>query len=127
MKRIFHTALLGSALLLAACSSSSPELINYRGGDLEGVIDVKRSVVELTPGGLPQARAILVNDAGTTQRFEYKFAWFDASDMPVDEEERPWHAVSLAGKDEMTVRGTAPHDKARRFQIQIREPQGVTR
>lgn len=126
MKRLTLTGLLGTALLLAACSSS-PSLINYRGGDLKGVIEVKRSAVELTEGGLPQAKAILINEAGTTQQFEYKFVWFDKNEMPLDDDSRPWRPASLAGRDEMTVGGTGPNDKAKKFQIQIRSPQGVTK
>ncbi|MDQ8035911.1 MAG: DUF1425 domain-containing protein [Pedobacter sp.] len=130
MKRLFTTTitatLLGSALLLSACSSS-PKLINYRGGDLKGVIEVKRSAVENTEGGLPQAKAILFNDAGTTTKFEYKFVWFDANDMPIDDNDRPWKPASLQGKDEMTVNGTGPNDRAKKFQLQVREPQGVTK
>lgn len=127
MKRLTLFALLGSLLLLGACSTSSSKLINYRGGDLKGVIVVDKSVVELAEGGLPQAKAILKNKAGTTQKFEYKFVWFDSNDMPVDEDNRPWHAVSVPGHDQVTVGGTGPTDKARKFQIQLREPQGVTK
>lgn len=126
MKRLSLAALLGSALLLGACSSA-PSVVNYRGGDLKGVIDVKKSAVELTEGGLPAAKAILYNDAGVTQQFEYKFVWFDANDMPIDDNDRPWKPASLSGHDEMTVGGTGPNDRAKKFQIQIRKPQGVTK
>jgi uncharacterized protein YcfL len=125
MKRLSLVSLLGGALLLTACASQS-KIINYRGGDLKGVIEVKRSAVELTEGGLPQAKAILHNDAGTTQKFEYKFVWMDANDMPVDESDRPWHAASIAGNDDLSLRGTGPNNKAKYFQIQVRKPQGVT-
>jgi uncharacterized protein YcfL len=125
MKRIVKTALLGSVLLLAACSTSS-KLINYRGGDLKGVIEVEKSAVVLTEGGLPQAKAILVNKSGVTQKFEYKFTWLDANDMTVDEDNRPWRPVTLKGKDEVNIGGTGPNDSARKFQIQVRAPQGVT-
>lgn len=126
MKRLSLISLLGGALLLAACSSA-PKVVNYRGGDLKGVIEVQRSAVELTAGGLPQAKAILHNDAGTTQQFEYKFVWFDANEMPIDDNDRPWKPASLSGGDEMTIGGTGPNDKAKKFQIQIRKPQGVTK
>lgn len=126
MKRILVATLFGSSLLLAACSSS-PKIINYRGGDLKGVIEVEKSAVVLTEGGLPQARAILKNDAGTTTKFEYKFVWLDENDMPIDEENRPWRPASLAGHDQLNVSGTGPHDRAKKFQIQIREPQGVSK
>lgn len=126
MKRILIATLLGSTLLLGACSSA-PKLVNYRGGDFKGTIVVDKSAVELTEGGLPQAKAILVNKAGTTQKFEYKFVWFDANDMPLDEDDRPWHTVSVSGHDQINVRGTGPNDKAKKFQIQIRDPQGVTK
>ncbi|MES2918526.1 MAG: DUF1425 domain-containing protein [Pseudomonadota bacterium] len=126
MKRLSLISLLGGALLLAACASSTSKVVNYRGGDLKGVIEVQRSIVELTEGGLPQAKAILHNDAGVTQQFEYKFVWFDANDMPIDDNDRPWKPASLSGGDEMTIGGTGPTDKAKKFQIQIRKPQGVT-
>lgn len=126
MKRLSLISLLGGAVLLAACSSA-PKVVNYRGGELKGVIEVQRSAVELTEAGLPQAKAILKNDAGTTQPFEYKFVWFDANDMPIDDNDRPWKPASLSGGDEMTIGGTGPNDKAKRFQIQIRKPHGVTK
>ncbi len=128
MKRHSRLALLGGALLLGACASPKPSaLIEYRGGDLKHVIVVQKSATETTASGLPQAKAILENKAGVTQRFEYKFLWFDAGDMPIDEDNRPWHAASVAGRDHVTVSGTAPSDKARKFQIQIRKPEEVTR
>lgn len=127
MKRLSFLSLLGGALLLAGCATSSDKLVNYRGGDLKGVIEVQRSAVELTEGGLPQARAILHNDAGTTQQFEYKIVWFDKNDMPIDEIDRPWTPASVSGNDEMSIRGTGPSDKAKRFQIQIRSPHEVTK
>lgn len=126
MKRILTAALLGGTLALAACSSS-PQLINYRGGDLKGVIEVEKSAVVLTEGGLPQAKAILKNDSRVTQKFEYKFVWFDENDMPIDDESRPWKSVSLQGRDTVSVGGTGPNDRAKKFQIQVRDPQGVTR
>lgn len=126
MKRLSLISILGGAVLLAACSSA-PKVVNYRGGELKGVIEVQRSAVELTEAGLPQAKAILKNDAGTTQQFEYKFVWFDGNDMPIDDNDRPWKPASLSGGDEMTVGGTGPNDKAKRFQIQIRKPHGVTK
>lgn len=126
MKRILTAALLGSTLALAACSSS-PQLINYRGGDLKGVIEVEKSAVVLTEGGLPQAKAILKNDSRVTQKFEYKFVWFDENDMPLDEDNRPWRSANLKGKDTVSVGGTGPSDRAKKFQIQVREPQEVTK
>lgn len=126
MNKLIIATLLGSTLLLGACSNSS-KIINYRGGDLKGVIEVQKSAVELTEGGLPQAKAILLNDSGSTTKFEYKFVWFDANDMPVDENDRPWRPVTLKGKDTVSVGGTGPNDRAKKFQIQIREPQGVTK
>lgn len=128
MKRLSLISLLGGALLLAACATgpSTDKLVNYRGGEMKGVIEVKRSTVELAEGGLPQARVILANDAGTTQKFEYKFVWFDKNDMPIDDNDRPWHAATISGRDEMTISTTGPSDKARRYQIQIRAPKGVT-
>lgn len=126
MKKLLTATLLGTALLLAACSNSS-KIVNYRGGDLKGVIEVQKSAVEQTEGGLPQARAILLNDSGSTTKFEYKFVWLDANDMPVDENDRPWRPVTLKGKDTVSISGTGPSDRAKKFQIQIRDPQGVTK
>lgn len=113
------------SLVLAACSSST--LIDYRGGDFEDDIEVEKSSLSLVEGGLPQARAILKNDTRKELKFEYKFVWLDNDGLPLDEIDRPWRPAKLAGKDRMTVNGTAPHDRARRFQIQIRKPQEVTK
>ena len=124
MKRIITATLFAVAALLAACSSS--KIINYRGGDLEGVIKVQKSAVELTEGGLPQAKAVLLNDSSTTTKFEYKFVWLDANDMPVDENDRPWRPATLKGNDTISIGGTGPTDRAKKFQIQVRKPQGVT-
>lgn len=126
MKRLSLISVVAGAVLLAACSSA-PKIVNYRGGEMKNVIEVQRSAVELTEGGLPQAKAILKNEAGTTQAFEYKFVWFDANDMPIDDNDRPWRPASLSGGDEMTIGGTGPNDKAKKFQIQIRKPHEVTK
>jgi len=113
------------SLLLAACSSSS--LIDYRGGDFEDDIEVDKTSLSLVEGGLPQARAVLTNDTNKELKFEYKFVWLDTEGVPLDETDRPWRPAKLAGKDRMTVTGTAPFDRARRFQIQIRKPQEITK
>lgn len=127
MKRIITAALLGSALALTACASNTNKLINYRGGDLKGVIEVSKSAVVLSEGGLPQAKAVLANTSGVSQQFEYKFTWLDSNDMSVDDNERPWHAANVKGHDEINVSGTGPSDRAKKFQIQVRSPQGVTK
>lgn len=129
MKRLATALLLGTSMALTACATSNPgkDLVNYRGGDMKGTIDVARSAVVETSGGLPKAQAVLRNRAGVTQKFEYKFVWFDSNDMSLDEDNRPWHAASVQGRDELTINTTAPSDKAKRFQIQIRDPQGVTK
>lgn len=111
------------SLVLAACSSSS--LIDYRGGAFEDDIEVDKTSLSLVEGGLPQARAVLKNDTSKELKFEYKFVWLDTEGVPLDETDRPWRSAKLAGKDRMTVTGTAPFDRARRFQIQIREPQEI--
>jgi uncharacterized protein YcfL len=129
MNRLSLIAVLGSALLLGACATqkTSSPLIEYRGGDLKNVIVVQKTATETAPSGLPQAKAILANKAGVTQKFEYKFVWFDASEMPIDEADRPWHATSVSGRDHVTVSATAPSDKAKTFQIQIRKPEEVSK
>lgn len=126
MKRFFAPALLTSSLLLAACSSA-PELVNYRGGDLKGVIKLERSSVVLTEGGLPQAKAILKNKQRAASRFEYKFIWLDENQMPIDEDSRPWKPASIQGKDSLSITGTGPNNRAKQFQIQVRNPQGVSK
>lgn len=114
---------LALAALLAACSSST--LIDYRGGAFEDDIEVEKSSLSLIEGGLPQARAILTNDTKKDLQFEYKFVWLDTEGVPLDETDRPWRPAKLMGKDRMTVTGTAPNDRARRYQIQIRKPQEI--
>ena len=127
MKRLATALLLGTSLAMTACTTApSQEIVNYRGGDLKGTIEVARSVVTETEGGLPRAQAVLLNRSGITQKFEYKIVWFDSNDMPLDEDSRPWKSASVQGRDETTISATGPSDKAKRFQIQIREPQGVT-
>lgn len=121
--RLAMPMLLG--LVLSACSSSS--LIDYRGGAFEDDIEVEKTSLSLVEGGLPLARAVLVNDSRKELKFEYKFVWLDTEGVPLDETDRPWRPAKLAGKDRMTVTGTAPFDRARRFQIQIREPQEITK
>lgn len=129
MKRLATALLLGTSMVLTACTTAPPpaqELIHHRGGDMKETIEVTRSVVTDTEGGLPRAQAVLYNRSGITQKFEYKIVWFDSNDMPLDEDTRPWKAASVQGRDELTVSATGPSEKAKRFQIQIREPQGVT-
>jgi uncharacterized protein YcfL len=127
MKRLFSLAALSGALLLTACATADSKLINYRGDNLKGTIILDKSVVVLTEGGLPQAKAILKNDVNSTTKFEYKFLWLDENDMPIDEDSRPWRPASVPPNDQLTVSGTGPNNHAKKFQIQIREPQGVTK
>jgi uncharacterized protein YcfL len=132
MNRIVTTIFLIGLLGLSACVTSPKQddianLIEYRGGNLKGVVDIKRYAVDTMPSGLQQASVMLFNRAQGVAQFEYKFVWFDPNNMPVDEDDRPWHAVTLQSRDQITVSGTSPTDRARKFQIQIRKPMGVNR
>jgi hypothetical protein len=66
MKRLATALLLGTSMALTACATSNPgkDLVNYRGGDMKGTIDVARSAVVETPGGLPKAQAVLTKPRG---------------------------------------------------------------
>lgn len=125
MPPLVRSGLLTAALLLAACSPHK-DLIKYRGGDLKGAISVAEAAT-VSDGPLLNAKAVLRNDGAWEQKFEYKFVWYDANGLAIDEDERPWHAASLRGHDEMTVSTAAPNPRAKSYKIHVREPQGVTR
>lgn len=72
-------------------------------------------------GDLRQVQAVLLNRKNSTQRFQYKVVWYDASGFAIDSESRPWNPVTLRGKDTFPVQATAPRASATTFKIHIKD------
>ncbi len=72
-------------------------------------------------GDLRQVQAVLRNLKNSTQRFQYKVVWYDASGFAIDSESRPWNPVTLRGKDTFPVQATAPRASATTFKIHVKD------
>lgn len=77
------------------------------------------------PNGLKKAQVTIMNRKDKTLNLQYRFFWYDESDMEIDPGSNVWQPIQLAGKVTRPIISTARRSDAYRFQVYIRElPEG---
>jgi uncharacterized protein YcfL len=69
---------------------------------------------------LMQAVVEVHSKLNRTQKYYYKWNWFDADEFPLAE--GPWQFVVLNGDEQKLITGTAPQPRAVRCQFLWRRP-----
>ncbi|MFA5206708.1 MAG: YcfL family protein [Lentisphaeria bacterium] len=80
-------------------------------------------VVDIRPAfanDLLQAQVTVVSKTSRTQKFQYKFQWYNAQGLEVEMDRSPWTPVTLVGNESKTIGATAPNPGVREFRVNIR-------
>jgi len=125
-----------AALMLAACANQSTEPAadpNAISNDLSknphfAAVDSQltsrlklQTIGERREGDLLRFQVVVLNDWHADLKFKYQVLWYDAGNMLVGAESRPWHAVTLASGSVHAIEATAPRASADRYVIQLQD------
>jgi uncharacterized protein YcfL len=125
-----------AALMLAACANQSTEPTadpsavstdisknpHFAAVDSQLTSRLKlQTIGERREGDLLRFQVVVLNDWHADLKFKYQVLWYDAGNMLVGAESRPWHAVSLASGSVHAIEATAPRASADRYVIQLQD------
>jgi len=130
-----HSLLAASfvALLATACANQSTEPSadptsisanpHFAAVDSQLTSRLKlQSLGERREGDLLRFQAVLQNSWHSDVNFRYQVLWYDAANMLIGAESRPWNAVSLRPGTVHAIEATAPRASADHYVIQLQEP-----
>ncbi|WP_350431143.1 YcfL family protein [Shewanella sp. H8] len=125
--KITSLCFIASALLLSACahntagiSVDSSGLVRVDSTSFASDINVT-NISSHRVADLLKASALIQSKSSTDLRVQYKFTWFDANGLTVEDEASSWKSVKLHGMQQLQVSGVAPNAQAIRFEIYVRE------
>jgi uncharacterized protein YcfL len=123
-----------AAMLLTGCASTVNSVENAEQVGRRNMISDQRVITDpglnrrvsivgvntaMTPGGLLKAQVELENRTGSTQRFLYKFEWFDASHMQVDSVVSASTPDQIEGKESKMIWSVAPNPGCNDFRLKL--------
>jgi len=71
--------------------------------------------------GLRRATIMLTSQTKWRQRLQARMVWLDAEGVEIDADAKPFRAIVLDGNDTATFTGVAPHAKAVKVKLLVRE------
>jgi uncharacterized protein YcfL len=80
-----------------------------------------QSLGERREGDLLRFQAVILNNWHADVSFRYQVLWYDAGNMLIGAESRPWHAVSIRPNSVHAIEATAPRASAGHYVIQLQE------
>ena len=133
--KLFSLLLAGGALALAGCSTvntvenaqkegqrnmiSDQRVITDAGLNRKvGIVGVNSA---MTPGGLLKVQVELENRTHSLQRFLYRFEWFDANGMQVNNILSASMPEQIEGKESKFIYSLAPTPACRDFRVKFIE------
>ena len=75
----------------------------------------------MTPGGLLKVQIELLNRKGSLQRFSYRFEWFDANGMQLNNVASPTVPDQIDGGESKFISGLAPTPACKDFRVKFIE------
>jgi uncharacterized protein YcfL len=73
----------------------------------------------MTPGGVLRVQAQVVNRTKSLQRFTYRFDWFDANGMQINNVSSATIADQIDGGETKFISGVAPTPACKDFKLQM--------
>jgi uncharacterized protein YcfL len=73
----------------------------------------------MTPGGVLRVQVQLVNRTKSLQRFTYRFDWFDANGMQINNVSSAIIADQIDGGETKFISGVAPNPACKDFKLQM--------
>ena len=132
MARITHLLIAGiAALMLGACASQpsapgdatdiskNPHFAATKGQILSRL--KLQTIGERRDGDLLRFQAVVLNTWHSEVTFKYQVLWYDAGNMLIGAESRPWHAITLAPNSVHSIEATAPRASADHYVIQLQD------
>lgn len=133
-KLFFNLVFLSSVFFLASCATTTGVV-----GEVDpGAEKEKASMIEVQNKSLAKRVSIkdfknrvvndllnvqvkIANDFSSTQQFQYRFSWFDASGFEVEKEADNWQPLIMHGGAVTTVQGVAPNPAVKSYKIVLRQ------
>ena len=88
---------------------------------LKKKVDIVGVNTSMTPGGLLKAQIEIQNRTRSLQRFNYRFEWFDASGMQVNNVTSALLPDQIEGKEDKFISGVAPTPNCKDFRVKFIE------
>jgi uncharacterized protein YcfL len=137
MKTRILLPLAGAALLvLCGCHTSMNTIENAQKEGQRQMISDQRVVTDaslakkvsfvginqtMTPGGVIKVQIELLNNKRSLQRFSYRFEWFDASGMQVNNVASPTIPDQIEGGESKFISSVAPSPVCKDFRVKFLE------
>jgi len=75
----------------------------------------------MTPGGLLKVQIELLNQKHSLQRFSYRFEWFDANGMQINNVAAPTIPDQIEGGESKFISAVAPSPECKDFRVKFIE------
>ena len=94
-------------------------------GDVDGSLNKKVAIVgvnqSMTPGGVLKVQVELLNKTRSYQAFNYRFEWFDANGMQMNNIISASVPDQIEGKESKFIFSIAPNPSCRDFRVKFIE------
>lgn len=123
-----------SAALLSSCATTSgimgkadpsaeegkATMIEVENKSLAKKVSIK-SFKNRVINDLLNVQVEIANEFSSTQQFQYRFSWFDASGFEIEQESESWKPVVMHGGAVTTIQAVAPNPTAKTYKIVLRQ------
>ncbi len=123
MKYFFVLLLFG----LSACAHNTSGIMVSSTGEqridnssFAGDIVVER-VITQPISDRSTAAGVIRSQVSSDRLVQYKFTWFDANGLSIEDESMTWKALTVHGMQQVQVKSVAPTNQAVRCEIYVRE------
>ncbi|GGI84492.1 YcfL family protein [Shewanella gelidii] len=126
-RKSFVSAILVCLFILAGCADTTSGVwVNSQGQSRIDNHQLAQDVIlenlqTRHIGDLMQGITLITSKASIDLRLQYKFTWFDAQGVAIDEEASPWKSLTLHGMQSIQVNAVAPNPQAQSFEVYLRE------
>ncbi|HTR40263.1 MAG TPA: YcfL family protein [Pseudomonadales bacterium] len=125
MKKIIALFLLSAVFILAGCATTADRRI-MTDEDFSKNIDVISVNTTTVGGDMLKAQVELLNKTKDIQRFNYRFEWFDAHGMQINNAMSALIPDQIDGSQSKFVSGVAPTPSCTDFRVRFIKAKPVT-
>ncbi|KXF81950.1 YcfL family protein [Enterovibrio coralii] len=127
----YAVALLSAVLLVAGCATNSSTGISIDSSN-QNVVLGNSTLGEALEFGNAQtsivnerllAQVKVTNTSSEVQNLQYRFNWYDAQGLEVDNGNSPWKPFIVYAGDSVTLQGVALSSNATNFRVSLRNVQ----
>lgn len=111
---------LGTAAKVDISSTEATPVIEVANKALEKRFKIK-SFKNRMVNDLLNVQVEIANDFSSTQQFQYRFSWYDASGFEIEKEAGSWQPIVMHGRAVTTLQAVAPNPAAKSYKIVLRQ------